>query len=118
VEVGSEANRPLAYPGVLTMSDTVSRAIRKQDRRGASGSALEGRLSALLLVKTPTPQSRARGDLEVVPRLVQLQDLRNYVMGVVGSTGADRDFPAADFVDIHNGLGRQKTADGSFLAVG
>ncbi len=102
------------FPDFLQMDEATSEAIREGNVNNASGIGLEGRYSALLLIKLPGVGER-EGELVVNDELVQLLDLRDYVNTVLDK--GEGAYPEREEVHIHMGLLYQ-VRDGERVMVG
>lgn len=100
----------------IQMDAVTSKAIQEGDVCGYAGTALEARYLALLLIKLPGV-GEGTGDLTVSDALVQLLDLREYIMEVIDDKDDTSAYPQREQVDIHHGLIVQRL-DGEKVVVG
>jgi hypothetical protein len=100
----------------VQMDTATSEEIEKCDVCGYSGTIIEAKYQALLLIKLPGVGESA-GDLTVNDALVQLLDLREYIMEVIDGEDDSLVYPQREQVDIHHGLVVQRL-DGEKVVVG
>jgi hypothetical protein len=87
----------------VQMDTATSEEIEKCDVCGYSGTIIEAKYQALLLIKLPGVGESA-GDLTVNDALAQLLDLREYINRVIDDEDGACEYPERERVDIHHGL--------------